>query len=118
VLIIEDNQDSADMLAMYLGFVGHQVQVAADGPSGLRAAFEMNPTVIVCDIGLPGMNGYQVAQSLRAVPALAGCMLIALTGYGDAAAREQAERAGFTHHLTKPADPAKLAELVAQVESA
>jgi signal transduction histidine kinase/ActR/RegA family two-component response regulator len=118
VLIIEDNQDAADMLATYLRFAGHEVRVALDGPSGLRIAFEMVPSVVLCDIGLPGMDGYQVAQCIRAAPALEQCVLIAVTGYGEVASRERARLAGFTHHLTKPTDPTLLAELIASVSSA
>ena len=117
VLIIEDNQDAADMLATYLRFAGHDVRIAHDGPSGLRLAFEMRPTVILCDIGLPGMDGYQVAQCIRAAPALAQCVLIAVTGYGEVTSRERAREAGFTHHLTKPTDPSLLAELIGSVSS-
>jgi signal transduction histidine kinase/ActR/RegA family two-component response regulator len=118
VLIIEDNQDAADMLATYLRFAGHEVRIADDGPSGLRIAFEMIPTVILCDIGLPGMDGYQVAQCVRAAPALKQCVLIAVTGYGEVTSRERAREAGFTHHLTKPTDPSLLAELINSVPSA
>ena len=117
VLIIEDNQDAADMLATYLRFAGHEVRIAHDGPSGLRIAFEMIPTVILCDIGLPGMDGYQVAQCVRAAPALKQCVLIAVTGYGEVTSRERAREAGFTHHLTKPTDPSLLAELIGSVPS-
>jgi signal transduction histidine kinase/ActR/RegA family two-component response regulator len=118
VLIIEDNQDAADMLATYLRFAGHEVRIARDGAAGLRIAFEMLPNVVLCDIGLPGMDGYQVAQCVRAAPALAHCVLIAVTGYGEAAARERAKVAGFKHHLTKPTDPALLSELIASLSSA
>jgi two-component system, sensor histidine kinase len=117
VLIIEDNQDAADMLATYLRFAGHEVRIAHDGPSGLRIAFETIPTVILCDIGLPGMDGYQVAQCIRAAPALAHCVLIAVTGYGEVTSRERAREAGYTHHLTKPTDPSLLAELIGSVSS-
>jgi signal transduction histidine kinase len=117
VLIIEDNQDAADMLATYLRFAGHDVRIAHDGPSGLRVAFETTPTVILCDIGLPGMDGYQVAQCIRAAPALAHCVLIAVTGYGEVTSRERAREAGYTHHLTKPTDPSLLAELIGSVSS-
>jgi signal transduction histidine kinase len=117
VLIIEDNQDAADMLATYLRVAGHHVRVAHDGPSGLRIAFEMVPTVILCDIGLPGMDGYQVAKCVRSAPALAPSVLIAVTGYGEVTSRERAREAGFTHHLTKPTDPSLLAELIGSVSS-
>jgi CheY-like chemotaxis protein len=117
VLIIEDNEDAADMLATYLRFAGHDVRIAPEGQAGLRLAFEMRPTVILCDIGLPGMDGYQVARCIRAAPALAHCVLIAVTGYGEVTSRERARESGFTHHLTKPTDPSLLAELIGSVSS-
>jgi CheY-like chemotaxis protein len=69
--------------------------------------------VIVCDLGLPGLDGYEVARRLRQTPALQSCLLVAVSGYGDAADRDKARAAGFAHHMTKPADPIALAELIA-----
>jgi signal transduction histidine kinase/CheY-like chemotaxis protein len=114
VLLIEDNLDVADMLAEYLRQRGHAVICAGDGRAGLNAAVEHLPQVIVCDIGLPGLDGYEVARRLRDQPAFQSCCLIAVSGYGDAGDREKARAAGFAHHVTKPADPVALAELIAR----
>ena len=113
VLIIEDNRDAAEMLATYLEMIGHEVSVAGDGPAGVAAARRHRPCVVVCDIGLPGMDGYQVVRTLRAEPGFDRCLFIAVTGYGDPADRQRAIEAGFAHHLTKPGDPVELARLVA-----
>jgi CheY-like chemotaxis protein len=108
VLVVEDNQDAADSLRLLLEAYGYQVAVAYSGPDGVRAAKEHRPDVVVCDIGLPGMDGYRVAQALRGNPATAAARLIALTGYGRDEDRRRAREAGFDGHLTKPADPATL----------
>ena len=113
VLIIEDNVDVAEMLATYLEEIGHHVIQAHDGRAGFDAALEHRPDVIVCDLGLPVIDGYEVARQLCGVPHLRSTMLIAVSGYGDAADREKARRAGFSHHITKPADPLQLADLIA-----
>jgi len=113
VLVIDDNVDVAEMLAEYLQQIGHAVVQAHDGPAGLEAAMRHQPEVIVCDLGLPGLDGYEVARSLRDMPKLRSSLLIAVSGYGDAADREKARAAGFAHHITKPADPAELAHLIA-----
>jgi CheY-like chemotaxis protein len=113
VLVIEDNVDVADMLAEYLQHIGHAVVQAHDGRTGLEAAMRHQPEVIVCDLGLPGLDGYEVARTLRELPELRSALLIAVSGYGDSADREKARAAGFSHHITKPADPAELAHLIA-----
>jgi signal transduction histidine kinase len=113
VLLIEDNRDVADMMAAYLQHVGHDVVQAHDGQAGIDAAMTHRPTVIVCDIGLPGLDGFEVARRLRHSSDFRSCVLIALSGYGEAADREKARAAGFTHHITKPADPIRLAALIA-----
>jgi CheY-like chemotaxis protein len=113
ILIIEDHRDSAELLAMFLGSNGHEVAVAHDGMAGVRAARRDRPRVVICDIGLPGMDGYQVARTLRAEPGFESCLFLAVTGYGDSADRDRALEAGFDRHLTKPVDPAGLADLVA-----
>jgi PAS domain S-box-containing protein len=115
VLVVEDNHDAADSLRILLEVYGYQVQVAHNGPDGVRAAEEYRPDVVVCDIGLPGMDGYRVARALRENPATAAARLIALTGYGQEEDRRRAREAGFDEHLTKPADPAKLESLLAAV---
>ena len=97
---------------MYLECEGYEVAVAYDGQAGVMAARRDRPSVIICDIGLPGMDGYQVARVLRAEPEFESCQLIAVTGYGDDADRGRARDAGFDRHFTKPVDPGALAELM------
>jgi two-component system, sensor histidine kinase len=118
VVIIEDNVDSADMLATYLKVAGHDVLVAHDGPAGLDAVSRHHPDVIICDIGLPKLDGYAVARCLRRSSATDQSLLIAVTGYGDSADRARTRAAGFAYHLTKPADPARVAALVATYQPA
>ena len=113
VLVIEDNADVAEMLSAFLRQLGHRVMVASDGRAGLETALRHHPDVVVCDIGLPGLNGFQIASRLRRDESFSGCLLIALTGYGDVADKRRAQEAGFSHHLTKPADPMQVAELIA-----
>jgi CheY-like chemotaxis protein len=101
------------MLSEYLQQIGHAVIQAHDGRAGLDAAMRHLPEVIVCDLGLPGPDGYEVARSLREMPQFRSSLLIAVSGYGDSADRDKARTAGFSHHITKPADPAELADLIA-----
>jgi two-component system, sensor histidine kinase len=112
VLIVEDNRDAADVLATYLRARGHFVRVAYDGGEGLSAALRERPEVVICDIGLPGMDGYELARVMRAHPALNRCLLVAITGYGEPRDRERGLQAGFQHYVVKPADPQKIATLV------
>jgi signal transduction histidine kinase/ActR/RegA family two-component response regulator len=113
ILIVDDNADAADMLSMYLGSVGHRVQVAYEGQRGLALAEAAAPDVLLLDIGLPDIDGYQLAQRFRALPQTAHATLIALTGYGQASDRERSNAAGFDHHLTKPVDVTALLRLLA-----
>jgi CheY-like chemotaxis protein len=92
--------------------MGHQVVAAHDGAHALQAAVEHQPEVILLDIGLPDLNGYQVAERLRQMPDLMGIVLVALTGYGQEDDRQRAKRAGFDYHLVKPADPQQLQQLL------
>ncbi|WP_437895333.1 chemotaxis protein CheB [Sorangium sp. So ce124] len=103
VLIIEDNVDSADMLATTLQLSGHVVEVARTGRLGVEKASAFKPQVVLCDIGLPDMNGYEVARTLRADPVLGRVMLVALSGYAAAEDVAMARAAGFDAHLAKPA---------------
>jgi CheY-like chemotaxis protein/anti-sigma regulatory factor (Ser/Thr protein kinase) len=112
VLVVEDHLDSADMMAYLIKAAGHRVHTAADGAAALEAALATQPDVVVCDIGLPGMNGYELAAQLRQQPALRGVKLIAVTGYGRDEDRRRAEAAGFDAHLTKPVEPAALHALL------
>jgi CheY-like chemotaxis protein len=108
VLVIEDNADAAVTLQEALALEGHAVEVAFTGLEGVDRARASKPDVIVCDIGLPGMNGFEVARTLRADPALTSTTLIALSGYALAEDVEKAREAGFDVHLPKPADFAEL----------
>jgi CheY-like chemotaxis protein len=116
ILVVEDNRDSADSLRMLLETHGYEVEVAYTGPDGVRAAGEHRPEVVICDIGLPGLDGYGVAAALRRNPDTASARLIALTGYGQDEDRRRAREAGFDEHLTKPADPTALEALLAASE--
>jgi CheY-like chemotaxis protein len=109
---VEDNEDTRAMLRAALEFEGHTVRDAADGPAALSLALQAPPQVAVIDIGLPGMDGYEVAQRMR--KSFDGNVrLIALTGYGRPEDKARALAAGFDMHLTKPVDHATLIELVA-----
>ena len=104
VLLIEDNADSREMMAMLLGMLGYQVLEAANGVDGLQLARSRQPAIAVVDIGLPDMDGYEIARQLRAEAGLQNMTLIALTGYGQDADRKRAMAAGFDSHLVKPLD--------------
>ncbi|MCC2669704.1 MAG: luxQ 12 [Armatimonadetes bacterium] len=115
VLVIEDNQDAAETLRDLLEMVGHEVEVAYSGPAGVRAAGKFAADVIVCDIGLPGMDGYAVAQELRKSGLLREARLIAVTGFGQPDDRRRTAEAGFDAHLTKPTDPDELLRRIAEL---
>jgi PAS domain S-box-containing protein len=104
ILVVDDNEDAAEMLAAALGAKGYPTRVAHDAPAGLRIAAEFRPTIAFLDIGLPVMDGYELAARLREMPGLAGIRLIALTGYGQESDRQKTSAAGFQHHLVKPVD--------------
>jgi PAS domain S-box-containing protein len=112
VLVVDDNVDTAESLAMLLKLYGHEVWPAHTGPKALEAAQAEQPDVILLDIGLPGMDGYEVARRLREQKGLEGATLIAMTGYGEEADRRRSAEAGFDHHLVKPVDPASLQALL------
>ncbi len=113
ILLVEDNLDAADALAELLRMWGHEVDVVHDGASAVGKAGAARPDVVLLDIGLPGMDGYQVAGALRALPDLQEALLVALTGYGQEADRKRSAAAGFDHHLVKPVDLEELKRLVA-----
>jgi CheY-like chemotaxis protein len=111
VLVVEDNRDVAESLKMLLELSGHRVEVVTGGAGAIEAVRAAPPEVMIVDIGLPGMNGYEVARRVRAESAN-GIMLVALTGYGRDDDRRAAFDAGFDHHLVKPVDPDDLDALV------
>jgi CheY-like chemotaxis protein len=113
VLVVEDNADTAETLRMLLQFFGYEVCVALTGPEGVRQARARRPDVVLCDIGLPGLDGFGVAAALRADPATAGAHLVAVTGYGSEQTRRRCREAGFDRYFTKPVDPELLVEVVA-----
>ncbi len=114
VLLVDDNRDVAVMLATLLRGDGHEVKVAHDGPAALEAAREWEPAVVLLDIGLPAMDGYQVARELRAAEGGDKLLIIAITGYGQGPDRQKAKDAGFDHYLVKPVPMARLRELLAE----
>jgi CheY-like chemotaxis protein len=112
VLVVDDHADAADSLAMLLRMEGHQVRVARNGPDALDAVRAEPPEVILLDLGMPGMDGYEVARRLRQRDGR-GLLIVALTGWGQEEDRRRTREAGFDHHLVKPADPAELRLLLA-----
>ena len=116
IVIADDNRDSADSMAMLLEAGGHEVHVAYDGAEAVAAADKTRPDVILLDIGMPKMDGFECARAIRSQPWAAGTLLIALTGWGQEEDKRRAVEAGFDRHLTKPVDPVTL-EAVLQVAS-
>jgi len=117
VLVVDDNADAAQMLAALLEVQGHAVSVEYDGRGALARAHDEHPDVLLLDIGLPDMDGYELARRLRAQPENAGATLVALTGYGQNQDRKEAQQAGFDHYLVKPADLNEVNEVLAQAEA-
>jgi signal transduction histidine kinase len=115
ILLIEDNEDAREMLHMLLTLAGHDVHGAVDGPSGIETAEATDPDMVVIDLGLPGMDGYEVARQLRG-RLRAGVGLIALSGYGQASDRRKSVEAGFDTHLVKPVDPSHLSDVIASIQ--
>ena len=116
VLIVEDSVDAGETLRDLLELDGRQVELAATGPDAVSSAHRFLPGVVLCDLGLPGMSGYEVAAALRGDPATACVELIAVTGYGGREDRERSRAAGFDHHLTKPVDTRELRRLLLEAE--
>jgi CheY-like chemotaxis protein len=114
VLIIEDNQDAADSLRDMVDLFGHQADVAYHGLKGVEAARQFSPDIILCDVGLPGLDGYGVARTLRAEPQFAETVIIAVSGYGQEEDRNRSREAGFDLHLIKPVDADDLERLLAK----
>jgi signal transduction histidine kinase/ActR/RegA family two-component response regulator len=114
VLVIEDNEDGRESLRELLEIWGHQVSVAGSGPEGVEMAFSIRPEVALIDIGLPGMDGHEVARRIRSLLGAGEISLIAMTGYGQPEDRRRALQAGFDRYLVKPVDPAVLSQLLSE----
>jgi CheY-like chemotaxis protein len=104
ILVVDDSVDGAEMLAAALSAKGYETRIAHDAPAALRVAADFRPAIAFLDIGLPVMDGYELAARLRGLPELNGLRLIALTGYGQESDRNKTRDAGFQHHLVKPVD--------------
>jgi CheY-like chemotaxis protein len=113
ILIVEDNDDARESLRLLLESLGHRVLEAGNGPDGLALALHHRPEVVLIDLGLPRLDGYDVARALRASPGAAATVLIAVTGYGQAEDRRRSKEAGFDAHLVKPVSQTLLSSLIA-----
>ena len=112
ILVIEDNTDFREGIRLLLESWGHRVEEASNGAQGLDTVRRERPEIVLIDLGLPGVDGYAVARALRSAPGGEALLLVAITGYGRASDRRQAEEAGFDAHLTKPVSPAELAAIL------
>ncbi len=112
ILVVDDNRDAADSLAMLLEIGGHEVTAVYSASDALQRASELKPAIIVMDLGLPQIDGCEVARRMRGMPELAGVRLLALTGHGRDEDRQRTRDAGFDHHLVKPVDLDELERLV------
>ena len=117
VLVVDDNADAAESLAVLLRLMGHEVRLADEGRAAIDLAVSFNPQVVLMDIGLPGMSGYDVARTLRQRPQMRGTTLVAVTGWGQDSDRQRAWDTGFDHHLTKPIEPELLEKILASVRA-
>ena len=113
ILVVDDNEDAAEALAALLAELGHEVKVAHDGPSALQVTHAFQPSICLLDIGLPVMDGYELARHLRKDAGLSeDVRLIAVTGYGQEGDRERSQQAGFQHHIVKPVDFDALSRII------
>ena len=113
VLVVDDNVDTAESLVLLVKLLGHNVRMAHDGLVALQSAIDYQPNVVLLDIGLPGLTGYEVASRIREQATLNGVLLVAVTGYGQESDRQLALQAGFDHHLVKPIDFEKVRQILA-----
>jgi CheY-like chemotaxis protein len=117
VLVVDDNIDASLMLSTLLELQGHSVCVEHDGRNALRRARLQRPQVLLLDIGLPDMDGYELARRMREMPETANAVLVALTGYGQGQDKKMAQEAGFNHHLVKPASMEQVGEILARARA-
>ena len=115
VLVVDDNVDTVLSFSMLLRASGHEVRTAHDGPAAIQAVLDFRPDVVLLDIGLPGLNGYEVAKRIRQQTDLTGVVLVALTGYGQESDRQTSLQAGFNHHLVKPARLEQLQQILSTI---
>ena len=115
VLVVDDNLDNVESLSMFVRLLGHEVETAHDGLQAIEVAQRFAPDLVLLDIGLPKLDGYEVAQRLRADETCKGACLVAITGWGRDEDNDRAMQDGFDHHLTKPVDPAVLESLIAEM---
>jgi signal transduction histidine kinase/CheY-like chemotaxis protein len=115
ILVVDDNQDSADSLGMLMKLLGNDVRIVNDGLAAVAVANEFEPQVVLLDIGLPTLNGYEAARKFRKQPWGAKAVLVAVTGWGEAVDRQKSKKAGFDHHLVKPVEPDVLTTLLASL---
>ena len=108
ILLVDDNVDFVASLALILQASGHEVRVTHDGLEALEVATTFQPDFIFLDIGLPGLNGYDVARNLRQLPSTQSSILVAITGWGQAGDKRRAREAGFDHHVVKPVEPTEI----------
>jgi CheY-like chemotaxis protein len=118
VLVVDDNEDAAESLAALLRIFGHQVQVAFDGEQALDVAPQMRPEVVLLDVGMPRMDGHEVARRMRAAPWGAAMRIVALSGYGDGGDLARSREAGCDEHLVKPVSPFDLERVLASRDGA
>jgi CheY-like chemotaxis protein len=118
ILVADDSPDSADSLALLLKLMGNEVLTARDGQEAVDLAALYRPDVVLLDIGMPRLNGYDAARQIRQQPWGKGVLLIALSGWGQQEDKRRAQEAGFDHHLVKPVEPAALEKLLATVKTA
>jgi CheY-like chemotaxis protein len=115
ILLVEDNEDARESLALLLTLNGHEVSVVTTGRAGVEAVSAHPPDVLICDVGLPDLSGFQVIRAIRAAHPSAGVFAIALTGYAQPQDRDQALQSGFDAHLAKPPDFAELDQILSEV---
>lgn len=115
ILVADDNADSAETCAMLLQLWGHEVRVAGDGQAAVDAAREFRPQIALIDIGMPRLNGYEVAQAVRRADWGRDMVLVAVTGWGQDEDKQKAAAAGFDRHLAKPVDPQQLQPLIEEI---
>ena len=116
--MVDDNEDAASSLAAMLQMMGHEIRTAGDGTTAIGEAAAFRPDLVLLDIGMPKMNGYEVCRRMRAEPWGADLLIAALTGWGQDSDKRRAWEAGFDRHLTKPMDPAALDELLQAIRPA